>query len=170
MTSSGRPSGNPLLDAFLGVVLSDGFRPGKPLLTFSAEGDIFAGLDFITGFLHKPQKIIVVLGCDDKPIDGLLELLLPARAAFGFGVLLVAHALVLRGRDNSCLLYTSPLLTIENQMLRLHRNAFYTRNCTVFELDVRIAVLQPHDGTHRTVSYTHLTALLFCAFSVPPMY
>ena len=35
--SSGRPSGNPLLDAFLGVVLSDGFRPGKPLLTFSAK-------------------------------------------------------------------------------------------------------------------------------------
>ena len=100
LTSSGRPSGNPLLDAFLGVVLSDGFRPGKPLLTFSAEGDIFAGLDFITGFLHKPQKIIVVLGCDDKPVDGLLEFLLPARAAFGFGVLLVAHALVLRGRDN----------------------------------------------------------------------
>ena len=26
--------------------------------------------------------------------------MLPARAAFGFGVLLVAHALVLRGRDN----------------------------------------------------------------------
>ena len=30
LASSGRPSGNPLLDAFLGVVLSDGFRPGKP--------------------------------------------------------------------------------------------------------------------------------------------
>ena len=100
LTSSGRPSGNTLLDAFLGVVLSDGLRTGKPLLTFSAEGDVFAGLNFITGFLHKPQKIIVVLGCDDKPVDGLLELLLPARAAFGFGVLLVAHALVLRGRDN----------------------------------------------------------------------
>ena len=54
LASSGRPSGNPLLDAFLGVVLSDGFRPGKPLLTFSAEGDVFAGLDFITGFLHEP--------------------------------------------------------------------------------------------------------------------
>ena len=38
LTSSGRPSGNPLFDAFLGIVLSDGFRPGKPLLTFSAEG------------------------------------------------------------------------------------------------------------------------------------
>ena len=100
LTSSGRPSGNPLLDAFLGVVLSDGFRPGKPLLTFSAEGDVFAEFDFITGFLHEPQKIIVVLRRDDKPVDGLLELLLPARAAFGFGVLLVAHALVLRGRDN----------------------------------------------------------------------
>ena len=100
LTSSGRPSGNPFLDAFLGVVLSDGFRPGKPLLTFSAEGDVFAGLDFITGFLHEPQKVIVVLRCNDKPVDGLLEFLLPARAAFGFGVLLVAHALVLRGRDN----------------------------------------------------------------------
>ena len=100
LTFSGRPSGNPLLDAFLGVVLSDGFRPGKPLLTFSAEGDVFAGLDFITGFLHEPQKVIVVLRCNDKPVDGLLELLLPARAAFGFGVLLVAHAFVLRGRDN----------------------------------------------------------------------
>ena len=98
--SARRPSGNPLLDAFLGVVLSDGFRPGKPLLTFSAEGDVFAGFDFITGFLHEPQKIIVVLRRDDKPVDGLLEFLLPARAAFGFGVLLVAHAFVLRGRDN----------------------------------------------------------------------
>ena len=97
--SARRPSGNPLLDAFLGVVLSDGLRTSKPLLTFSAEGDVFAGLNFITAFLHKPQKIIVVLGCDDKPVDGLLELLLPARAAFGFGVLLVAHALVLRGRE-----------------------------------------------------------------------
>ena len=100
LTSSGRPSGNTLLDAFLGVVLSDGFRPGKPLLTFSAEGDVFAGLDFITGFLHEPQKVIVVLRCDDKPVNGLLELLLPARTAFGFGVFLIAHALVLRGRDN----------------------------------------------------------------------
>ena len=99
LASSGHPSGNSFLDAFLGVVLSDSFRPGKPLLTFSTEGDVFAGLDFITGFLHEPQKVIVVLGCDDKPVDGLLELLLPARAAFGFGVLLVAHALVLRGRD-----------------------------------------------------------------------
>ena len=33
------------LDAFLGVVLSDGLRTSKPLLTFSAKGDIFAGLD-----------------------------------------------------------------------------------------------------------------------------
>ena len=98
--SARRPSGNPFLDAFLGVVLSDGFRPGKPLLSFSAEGDIFAGLDFITSFLHEPQKIIVTLRCNDKPVDGLLEFLLPARAAFGFGVLLVAHAFVLRGRDN----------------------------------------------------------------------
>ena len=54
LASAGRPSANPLLDAFLGVVLSDGFRPGKPLLTFSAEGDVFAGLDFLTGFLHEP--------------------------------------------------------------------------------------------------------------------
>ena len=98
--SARRPSGNPLLDAFLGVVLSDGFRPGKPLLSFSAKGDIFAGLDFITSFLHEPQKIIVILRCNDKPVDGLLELLLPTRAAFGFCVLFVVHAFVLRGRDN----------------------------------------------------------------------
>ncbi|CAN4038888.1 Class I SAM-dependent methyltransferase, partial [Dysosmobacter welbionis] len=82
LASSGRPSGNPLLDAFLGVVLSDSFRPGKPLLTFSTEGDVFASLDFISGFLHEPQKIIVVLRRDDEPVDGLLEFLLPARAAF----------------------------------------------------------------------------------------
>ena len=96
LTSSGRPSGNAFLDTFLCVVLSDSFRPGKSLLTFSAEGDVFTGLDFITGFLHEPQKVIIVLGCDDKPVDGLLEFLFPARAAFGFGVLLVAHPLFLR--------------------------------------------------------------------------
>ena len=49
---SGRPSGNPFPDAFLGVVLSNGLRAGKSFLTFSAEGDVFAGLDFITGFLQ----------------------------------------------------------------------------------------------------------------------
>ena len=64
LASSGRPSGNPLLDAFLGVVLSDGLRTSKPLLSFSAKGDIFAGLDFITGFLHEPQKIIVYVRRD----------------------------------------------------------------------------------------------------------
>ena len=100
LTSSGRPSGNPLLDAFLGVVLSDGLRAGKSLLTFCSEGDVFADLDFITGFLHEPQKVIVVLRGDDKPVDGLLELLLPARAAFGFGVFLVAHALFCDGGDH----------------------------------------------------------------------
>ncbi len=100
LTSARRPSGDPLLDAFLCVVLSDGFRLGKSLLTFSAEGDVFAGLDFITSFLHKPQKVIVVLRCDDKPVDGLLELLLPACAAFGFGVFLVVHALVPRRWDH----------------------------------------------------------------------
>lgn len=99
LASSGRPSGNPLLDAFLGVVLSDGLRTGKPILTFRAEGDVFTGLDFITGFLHEPKEVIIVFGGDDKPVNGLLELLLPTRAAFGFGVLLVAHAFVLRGRD-----------------------------------------------------------------------
>ena len=100
LASSGCPSGNPFLDAFLGVVLSNGFRAGKSLLTFSAEGNVFAGLNFITGFLHEPQKVIVVLRSDDKPVDGLLELLFPARAAFGFGVFLVVHALVLRRRDH----------------------------------------------------------------------
>ena len=114
LASSGRPSGNPLLDAFLGVVLSDGFRPGKSLLTFSSEGDVFASLD--TGFLHEPQKVIVVLRCDDKPIDGLLEFLLPARAAFGFGVLLVAHAFVLRGRDNRETVFLAYLITELTQL------------------------------------------------------
>ena len=111
LASSGRPSGDPLLDAFLGVVLSDGFRSGKSLLTFSSEGDVFASLDFITGFLHEPQKVIVVLCCDDKPVDGLLELLLPARAAFGFGVFLVAHALVLRRRDHRQPMFLAYLIT-----------------------------------------------------------
>ena len=114
LTSSGRPSGNPLFDAFLGIVLSDGFRPGKSLLTFSSEGDVFASLD--TGFLHEPQKVIVVLRCDDKPIDGLLEFLLPARAAFGFGVLLVAHAFVLRGRDNRETVFLAYLITELTQL------------------------------------------------------
>ena len=50
LASSRRPSGDSLLDAFLGVVLSDGLRPGKPLLTFSSEGDVFVGLDFIAFF------------------------------------------------------------------------------------------------------------------------
>ena len=111
LTSSGRPSGNPLLDAFLGVVPSDSFRSGKSLLTFSTGGDVFAGLDFITGFLHEPQKVIVVLRCDDKPVDGLLELLLPARAAFGFGVFLVVHALVLRRRDHRQPVFLAYLIT-----------------------------------------------------------
>ena len=58
LTFSRRPSGNPLLDAFLGVVLSDGFRPGKPLLTFSAEGDVFAGLGFLQARpLHSGQAL-----------------------------------------------------------------------------------------------------------------
>ena len=116
LASSGRPSGDPLLDAFLGVVLSDGFRSSKSLLTFSSEGDVFAGLNFITGFLHEPQKVIAVLCCDDKPVDGLLELLLPARAAFGFGVLLVAHAFVLRGRDNRETVFLAYLITELTQL------------------------------------------------------
>ena len=37
LASSGRPSGNSFLDAFLGVVLSNGFRAGKSLLTRSEE-------------------------------------------------------------------------------------------------------------------------------------
>ena len=77
---------------------------------------MFAGLDFITGFLHEPQKVIVVLGCDDKPVDGLLELLPPTRAAFGFGVLLVAHAFVLRGRDNRETVFLAYLITELTQL------------------------------------------------------
>ena len=111
LTSSGRPSSNSFLNAFLGVVFSDGLRTGKPLLTFSAEGDVFAGLNFITGFLHEPQKVIVVLCCDNKPVDGLLEFLLPARAAFGFGVLLVAHALILRRRNHRQPVFLAYLIT-----------------------------------------------------------
>ena len=68
-----RPSGNPLLYAFLRAVLPDGLSPDKSFLTFSAKGDLFAGLDFITGFPHEPQKVIVVLRCDDKPVDDLLD-------------------------------------------------------------------------------------------------
>ena len=76
----------------------------------------FAGLDFITSFLHKPQKVIVVLRCDDKPVDGLLELLLPARAAFGFGVFLVVHALVLRWRDHRQPMFLAYLITELTQL------------------------------------------------------
>ena len=115
--SSRRPSGYPLLDAFLGVVLSNSFRSGKSLLTFSSEGDVFAGLDFITGFLHEPQKVIVVLRYDDKPVDGLLELLLPACAVFGFGVFLVVHALVLRRRDHRQPVFLAYLIAELTQLL-----------------------------------------------------
>ena len=53
----------------------------------------------------------IVLRCDDKPVYGLLELLLPARAAFGFGVFLVVHALVLRRRDHRQPVFLAYLVT-----------------------------------------------------------
>ena len=55
----------------------------------------FSGLDFISGFLHELQKLIVILRCDDAAVDGLFELLLPARTAFSLCVFLVVHALAL---------------------------------------------------------------------------
>ena len=36
-----------------------------------------------------------ILRCDDAAVDGLFELLLPARAAFGLSVFFVVHALAL---------------------------------------------------------------------------
>ena len=86
---------NALFDPFLGVVVSDGLCTGKTLLSLSTEGDVFSGLDFISGFLHEFQKLIVILRCDDAAVDGLLELLLPACAAFSLCVFLVVHALAL---------------------------------------------------------------------------
>lgn len=41
------------------------------------------------------DKLIVILRCDDAAVDGLLELLLPACAAFSLCVFLVVHALAL---------------------------------------------------------------------------
>ena len=83
------------LDPLFGVVLTNGFGAGETLLTFGTEGNVFTGFDLITGFLHELQKLVVVLCHDDKPVNGLFELLLPTCAAFGFGVFLVAHPLVL---------------------------------------------------------------------------
>ena len=34
-------------------------------------------------------------------------------------------------------------------MLRFDRNVLDSRNRAILELDVRIAILQPHNGTHR---------------------
>ena len=86
---------NALFDPFLGVVVADGLCTGKTLLSLSTERDVFSGLDFISGFLHELQKLIVILRCDDAAVDGLFELLLPARTAFSLCVFLVVHALAL---------------------------------------------------------------------------
>ena len=95
LTSPGRPSGNPLLDAFLGVVFTDGLCTSETLLTFGSEGDVLAGFDFISGILHHLQELIIVFRRNDTTVNGLLEFLFPARASLGFGVLLVTHALAL---------------------------------------------------------------------------
>lgn len=100
LTLAGIVSLNAFLDALFGVVLSDGFCSCETLLTFGTEGDVFADFDFISGILHQLQELIIVLCHDDVSVNGQLEFLLPARAAFGFGVLLVAHAFALRGRDD----------------------------------------------------------------------
>ena len=77
LASSGRPSGNPLLDAFLGVVLSDGFRPGKPLLTFSSEGDVFPGFDFITGLLILTISRCIITRTTNRNITWFTEVFQP---------------------------------------------------------------------------------------------
>ena len=90
---------NALLDALFGVVFTDGFSASETLLTFGSEGDILAGLYFIPCILHQFQKLVIVLCHDDTSVNGLLEFLFPARAALGLGVLFIAHALALRGRN-----------------------------------------------------------------------
>ena len=63
---------NTLFDPVLGVVVANRFCTGKTLLTLSSKGDVFAGFDFISGLLHKLQKFIPVLRCDNTAVDGLL--------------------------------------------------------------------------------------------------
>lgn len=84
---------NAFLDALFGVIFFDGFCTREPLLTLGAEGNVLAGFDFVIGFLHHFQELIVVLYRDDTPINGLLELLFPVRSAFGFPDLLKANGM-----------------------------------------------------------------------------
>ena len=91
---------NAFFDAFFGVILTDCFRTSETLLTFGSEGNVLAGFNFVTGFLHHFQELIAVLCSDDTPVNGLLELLFPARSSFGFRVFLVVHTLALRRRNN----------------------------------------------------------------------
>lgn len=91
---------NAFLDAFFGVILTDCFSTSETLLTFGSEGNVLSGFDFVTGFLHHFQELIIVLCSDDTPVNGLLELLFPARSSFGFRVFLVIHTLALRWRNH----------------------------------------------------------------------
>lgn len=56
--TSARWSGNPIHDAFLGVVFSNSFRTSKPILNFSTEmeEDVYASLDFIIDLLHETHQ------------------------------------------------------------------------------------------------------------------
>ena len=86
---------NAFFDTLFGIVLTDGFCTSKTLLSLSSERDILAGFDFISGFLHEFQELIVVFRSDDQPVNRLLEFLLPARSFLCLGVLLVVHAFAL---------------------------------------------------------------------------
>ena len=99
LTLAGIVSLNAFLDPFLGVILPDGLSTSETFLAFGSEGDVFAGFDFISGILHQFQELIVVLCRDDISVNGLLEFLFPACSSLGLGVLLIAHALALRGRN-----------------------------------------------------------------------
>ena len=53
-------SDNPGGKGFFGVVHAQCFQPGKPLLTGSAAGNIFALLDLIALFLQAAEQIFKV--------------------------------------------------------------------------------------------------------------
>ena len=64
LPSAGIASLNAFLDPVFGIVISDGFCTGETLLPLGSERDVFPGLDFISGILHQPQKLDIVL-CRD---------------------------------------------------------------------------------------------------------
>jgi hypothetical protein len=113
---TGIASGNAFLDAFFGVVFTDDLCTGESLLSYGTEGDILAGFDFVSGFLHELQELIVVLRGDDKTVNRLLELLLPARAFLCLGVLLVVHAFVLRGRYHGQSVFLADFVAQKTQL------------------------------------------------------